>query len=231
MRRWVKTLFGIIFTVFGAITALGLLLARKNSYIDNDDALVSSVFVLVMGWGIYLLATAKKPSRKQIRSQKTEEAEVARKQRISEIGAVTELPVVAAPMSIMMKQGEVCHYQATATVVIIKNQVVAYSGGSGGVSVRVAKGVTLHSGRSRSAPVRQNVATEFPGFFTMTNQRIIMTGEKGFEHPLTKLTAITPWNGYAGIELQFGKSNYTIKMAEPYWVPKIIDLLNEAKLK
>lgn len=61
----------------------------------------------------------------------------------------------------------------------------------------------------------------------MTSQRIIMTGEKAFEYPLSKLTTLTPYYQFQGITLQFGKSTHTILMDEPYWVPKIIDLIHK----
>lgn len=179
---------------------------------------------------VWLAIKKPKPSKKQRAAMEAQQAEEARKARIAEVEAVTELPVIVAPVSVVLRPGEVCHYQTPASVVEIKERVVGYSGGSGGISVRVAKGVTLHSGRSRSTPIRADVAKEYPGFFTMTDQRMIMTGEKGFDHPLTKLTSMTPWNGFQGIILQFGRSSYIVEMDESYWIPKIIDLLNEQRL-
>lgn len=147
-------------------------------------------------------------------------------ERVNEVGMLTELPVITSPHSIVLKPGEVCHYQSNAAVLLVKNEVVGHTRGHSGVSVRVAKGLTLHSGGSRGQAIRQDVAHRYPGLFTMTNQRIIMTGEKGFDQPVGKLTSITPYNGFQGITLQFGRSSYTILMAEPFWVPKIIELLH-----
>ena len=145
--------------------------------------------------------------------------------KINEVGSLTELPIVSTPYSVVLHSGEVCHYQDNASVLVIKNEVVGHTRGSGGVSVRVAKGLTLHSGSSRGTSIRQDVSYKYPGLFTMTNQRIIMTGEKGFDQPIGKLTSMVPYNGFQGITLQFGKSSYTILMAEPFWVPKIVELL------
>lgn len=150
---------------------------------------------------------------------------------IERVGAVTELPVVEEPFSIILRAGEICHGQFEASVWTVKNQVVGYKSDSSGASVRIAKGLTIRSGGSRSTPIRQDVATVYPGLFSVTNQRFIMTGEKGFEYPLGKLTSLTPYNRYEGITLQFGRTSYTLLMDEPYWIPKLIDLLSEAQMR
>jgi len=145
--------------------------------------------------------------------------------RINEVGMATELPIVSAPIGVVLRPGERCCYQADASVLVVKNQVVGRAGGGGGVSVRVAKGVSVRSSSGSSRTVREDVAYTYPGIFSMTDQRFVMTGEKAFEYPLDKLTSLTPYNGYDGINLQFGQKSYTILMPEPFWIPKIIDLL------
>lgn len=145
--------------------------------------------------------------------------------RINEVGMATELPIVSAPAGVVLRPGERCCYQADASVLVVKNQVVGRTGGGGGVSVRVAKGVSVRSSSGSSRTVREDIAYTYPGIFSMTDQRFVMTGEKAFEYPLDKLTSLTPYNGYDGINLQFGQKSYTILMPEPFWIPKIIDLL------
>lgn len=152
-----------------------------------------------------------------------------RQQRLAEAQAMIELPVIPCPVGLMLKPGERCCYQSAASVLVIKNQVVGHAGGSGGVSVRVAKGVTLHSGRSAGRTIRQDVAYTYPGIFSITDQRFVMTGEKGFEYPLEKLTSILPYNGYEGATLQFGRSSFTLLMDESFWIAKMIDLINADK--
>ena len=145
--------------------------------------------------------------------------------RINEVGMATELPIVSAPIGVVLRPGERCCYQADASVLVVKNQVVGRAGEGGGVSVRVAKGVSVRSSSGSSRTVREDVAYTYPGIFSMTDQRFVMTGEKAFEYPLDKLTSLTPYNGYDGINLQFWQKSYTILMPEPFWIPKIIDLL------
>lgn len=52
-----------------------------------------------------------------------------------------------------------------------------------------------------------------------------MTGEKGFDYPIDRLTAIQTYSD--GVSLQFGKTSYTVLMDEPFWIPKLIDLHNK----
>ena len=229
IRKVVCWFFAVIF----GITTLGgvLSITDPNAPTTGSDMVpFTIIFAAITALFVWLAVKKPKPFKKQRATLEAQQAEEKRKARIAEVEAVTELPVIAAPVSVVLRPGEVCHYQTPASIVEIKERVVGYSGGSGGVSVRVAKGVTLHSGRSRGAPIRADVAKEYPGFFTITDQRMIMTGEKGFDHPLTKLTSMTPWNGFQGIILQFGRSSYIVEMDESYWIPKIIDLLNEQRL-
>lgn len=166
----------------------------------------------------------KKWLKQQDEAKEREQARNAFQGSIDRVAAMNTLPVVNS-VSVVLRPDEICHYQEPASVLQVKNEVVGHTSGSAGVSVRVAKGLTLHSGGSRGHAIRQNVAHLHPGYLTITNQRFVMTGDKGFDHPLSKLTAMTPYNGYEGIMLQFGRSVYTVIMDEPFIVPKIWDLL------
>lgn len=140
---------------------------------------------------------------------------------------MAELPTVAEPSGIILHDGEVCCWQCHAKTLIVKNQVVGKTGSHGGASLHVTKNVTWHSGSSSSKTIRDNVAYTYPGIFSFTTQRVIMTGEKGFEYPVGKLTATAIYGDYRGCVLQFGQNSYTILMDEPYWVPKIVELLRK----
>ena len=162
----------------------------------------------------------KKKSKKQ---QQEEEALQYQKERRTAAESAVNLPVEHFPHSVVLKPGEICYYQYYAKVLIVKNETVGRTSGYRGISVRVAKGVTLHGGGSRGHAIKQDVTYKFPGFFTMTSQRILMTGEKGFDYPIGKLTSFTEYAD--GIGLQFGSKNYILEMDEPYWPNKIISLI------
>lgn len=242
-----KVIYATLTILFGASSVVGILaifdpLSKESQPNNIAAALVLIALTIFFFHKLKALQTVQIPnkneakppkfSRKKRMQYEQQQRQTALKTRIDEVASATELPIVQNFMvAVILKPGETCHYQAPANTIVIKNQVVGYKGGSSGVSVRVAKGVTLRSGSSRGTPIREDVVTRYPGVFTMTNQRFVMTGEKGFDRQIEKLTAMSPWNGYEGIMLQFGSSSYIVEMDEPYWVPKILDLLNESKAK
>lgn len=213
-----ETVYKIKMGVSAAAVVAGVAMIASS----RDDLFEAGPPLLVFGL-IFMFAFWRSHKKKTVQAQKAA-SEAALQARIAKVGAMTELPVLE-PYSIMMRAGELCHYQAVASVLIIKNQVVGRTGGSGGVSVRVAKGLTLHRGRGASRTIRQDISYIYPGILSITNQRIIMTGDQGFECPLPKLTSLLPYNRYEGITLQFGRSAYTLLMDEPFVVPKILELI------
>lgn len=56
-----------------------------------------------------------------------------------------------------------------------------------------------------------------------------MTGAKGFDHPISKLTALSLYGDNEGIIIQFGRSTVSILMDAPYWVTKIVSLMGQQK--
>ena len=72
------------------------------------------------------------------------------------------LPIVFDE-TVMLKNGEKCHFSSSATRLIPKNKVVGYEGGNAGVSFRVAKGVTLRTGSTRGKQIRKDVVESQPG--------------------------------------------------------------------
>lgn len=120
------------------------------------------------------------------------------------------LPIVI-DTSVILHQGETCHFSSKGNRVIPKNKVVGYNSGSAGVSLRVAKGVTLRTGSSKGAPIRQDVLESHPGRLIITNQRIIFSAVNGgFDKNISSLSTATPATD--GITLQFGSQQYLIEV-------------------
>lgn len=89
-----------------------------------------------------------------------------------------------------LQKKEFIIYAAPATLYADKEKIVRYSGGSAGISVRVAKGLTLHQGARRGTPIRENVRDFISGDLVITNNRVVFIAEKGsFEFKFEKLTA------------------------------------------
>ncbi|WP_311443030.1 hypothetical protein [Ezakiella coagulans] len=89
------------------------------------------------------------------------------------------------------QKNEAIIYVVPAYSYVEKEKTMGYTGKSAGVSMRVAKGLTVRTGGSGGSVVRQNVREEFAGDYIITNKRIIFVAEKaGFEYKLDKVTAV-----------------------------------------
>lgn len=233
-------IIGIFFCSITAIAGFTSIIAPTDPETVHDTLILTVICIALDALLIYKLIhpspkrekppkPEKKRPEKAQRPETWEERESRRHNvlmdRVNYVMGQTELPVVQNVRGMILKPGEICHYQSDAYVLVIKNEVVGHTAGHRGISVRVAKGVTLHSGGSRGHSIRQDVSYTYPGVFTMTNKRFVMTGEKAFEYSLDKLTYFNDYDGGKGLVMQFGRSSFTVLMNEPYWVPKIIDLL------
>lgn len=101
------------------------------------------------------------------------------------------LPVDPNPR-LMAQRGEVVHGELPAH--LVKEVAVReFRGGGGGVSVRIAKGVRVHSGgmRGRSVVVGTQLQTVDEGWLSITNQRVVFIGnKKNVEFKYTKLVGV-----------------------------------------
>lgn len=226
----VKKVLCWFFGVYFALGATGGILATFSPA-AGENRVPFAIFTAVLAvLSYFLIKTARKPKGVKKGKSKVEgnkdfsvgQADFQMQCKAQAENA-TALPVEENPISVVLKPGEVCYYQRSAFVLVVKNETVGHTSGHSGISVRVAKGVTLHSGGGRGHAVKRNVTYKFPGFFTMTSQRILMTGEKGFDYPVEKLTALTEYTD--GVGLQFGSKNYILTMDEPYWPNKILSLM------
>lgn len=201
----------------------------QNSPNGDATLLLVGLYVFALSLAFLVFDVEKEKKRKirevQLEAQKAkEEAALA---RMNEVSSLTVLPVIDSPASIILRPQETCHFQAGAALREVKSEVVGRSGGHAGYSVRIAKGLTVHTGSSRGRVIREDRERLYPGILSVTSERIIMTGDRGFERPLKSLTSWTAYNGTEGITLQFGRSLYTILTEEPCWIPKILQLMKE----
>lgn len=104
------------------------------------------------------------------------------------------------------QKGEAIIYAALAIEFEDKEKVVGYTGKSSGASVRVAKGLTLHTGGRGGKAIRENVRETTSGDYILTNKRVIfIANNKGFEYKLDKITAVKP-TGSNTLYIQAGKT-------------------------
>jgi hypothetical protein len=108
----------------------------------------------------------------------------------------------------MLKPGEVAYGVAMGDY--YQSQTVGYKGGTQGMSVRVAKGVTLRTSATRGQPVKGLVKVA-SGELVVTSQRVIFAGDqKSFAIALDSL--INSENYTDGFSFNDAKSSYTVKM-------------------
>ena len=125
---------------------------------------------------------------------------------------------------IILKANEQAYFNATADLLTSTERVVGHKGSSGGVSVRVARGVSVHSGSHTSTPIYGRVQKTYNGQFVITNERIIFINAlKGFEVAVNKITAITPYND--GICIQAGSKAYKIMLPYNDYAIKVLNMM------
>lgn len=91
-----------------------------------------------------------------------------------------ELPILDTP--VFLNYGEVAVYHSQATRQETKNRVIGRMGSYGGGTIRIAKGLSIHTGGSSSRPIYGDVSMQYPGEFIITNERVIfLSSQKGFE--------------------------------------------------
>lgn len=135
---------------------------------------------------------------------------------------ITELPTVS-PDGLIPKPDEICHYQGSASSTRTKNVVTGYESGNVGVSVRVAKGLSVRTGGSKGAPIRSDVVNQVPGMLYITSQRIVfLCSRDAFDKPYSALTAVNITGNT--LLLQFGNTSYDITVSSPERIRQILTL-------
>lgn len=131
--------------------------------------------------------------------------------------ALSGVPVVLA-------EDEVAHYFAPARRYITKTKAIGRTGSGGGVSVRVAKGVSVRSGGGASNTVYDDVTDAFAGKVVLTNRRIVfMASQNGFDCKLDAISAIMPEGD--GVMIQAGAKSYRLAVAQQGHFAKVLEMV------
>lgn len=122
-----------------------------------------------------------------------QEAEEERQAELAEIlgGKLPAVPINdhTGKILLMLRNGESCHYRSLVGLLKEKTLGREYRGGSQGVSIRVAKGLSFRVGSSRgySVPVTGVVKFDLGNFF-ITSERCVFDGKRtSFSIPHQKL--------------------------------------------
>ncbi len=128
-------------------------------------------------------------------------------EQVEKLEQKIELPVVDTP--VFLDYGEVSVYHSQAIRQETKNRVIGRTGSYSGGTVRVAKGLSIHTGGSSSRPIYGDVSMQYPGEFIITNERIIfLSNQKGFEIKHQNITAATAYKD--GFAFQSKNTSYVL---------------------
>lgn len=253
MKRWFvklgkkgKTLIHILMVVliFASFAIVG------ESGTDSMSANVGMVLLLVSMIIEFLFikwsgrrakdTLEKKDSRRQKKEEVSHE-EVQDEEQFSEkdLAMVPEgynkVPylklgnMIVKEPGIQMNEGEVCFYVGPAKGFQDKEKVVGYTGGGAGVSFRIMKGVSVHTGSSAKKAVRENVRDYSNGKLYLTNQRVLLLAPKyGFSVTLPKLAQVSYSNGSLCFYTQSGKG-YSVLPDEYNKVMEVMQLMSDLK--
>lgn len=129
--------------------------------------------------------------------------------------------------SINLQKEEVCFYQGKAKSYHKKNVVTGYKGNGAGVSVKVAKGLSVHTGGSGKQAIRQDVIDTFPAQMFLTNKRVILLAEKyGFTISINQILQVEPHSN--GIVFHTSSKQHTVLSDDSKYICEILNLMNDA---
>lgn len=138
------------------------------------------------------------------------------------------LPVTVC-IGLLLEKGEVGHLCEKVKIGKVKNVSTGTVTTRSGGSVRVARGLSVHSGTSRSRTIRADVLDTSPGTLYVTNKRVVGSSPKySFNEKLSSLTSVKMYSD--GFALQFGSKNYTILVQDPIYVATILQIANRLSI-
>lgn len=113
--------------------------------------------------------------------------------------------------SVLLLENEECCYVDKSYMVFVKT-MQRRRGKRSGVSIRVVKGITYHTGGFESTPTDEKQVSYIPGYFFVTNKRIVFVSkEMGFEEKIRRVTAIIPYSNGVGVQVK----NKTVQFVLP----------------
>lgn len=127
-----------------------------------------------------------------------------------------------------LEQGETCCYMDKGYTFRDKTITTGYTGKRNGVSFRIAKGVSYHTGASGSKAIRETERTTYNGILYITTKRVIFTSEKDcFDKTFDKITLVQ--EAQDGIVIQIGSNTYSIVTKTHAEFMKVYNLLKDTQ--
>lgn len=232
MKRALHTILWIGFTIFLIflffICSIAFGTYETGSAFPKENYFAGTVAVLIILVPTMIRLRNNKKMQQRM-SQNPENARALERSRVhmmdSDLALIDSgrLPNVFGT-GIALKDGETAYFSSAADLITSTERVVGHRGRCGGVSVRVARGVTLHSGSSSGQPIYGRVEQTYKGSLIITSNRIVFLNPlKGFEVKTDKITAITPYSN--GIGIQAGNKSYTLIVPYNDYAIRVLNMM------
>lgn len=215
------TIGGILFSVMSFFMALIRITITDGTAAGMEwPAIVFAIIAVLM------FVKANKRKKAKIAKKREEDSKQNRtfltEEELNLIASGTLPEMQKAP--IIPAEGEVVHFYAPAGRYITKKKAVGRTGSGGGISVRIAKGVSLRSGGGASTTIYDNVTDGFIGQVVLTNQRIVFIAKQnGFECKLKSISAITKEDDATMI--QSGAKTYRLIVEKQGYFDKALSMV------
>ena len=209
---------GVLSALLAVLAAL-ITLTTADEYKTGIEWVIALIFVLLAV--LCFWRAAKAGARKKAKRAGAQQAFMTN-QELEQIQAGV-LPVLPG-VPVVLGEGEVAHFFGPARRYITKTKAVGRTGSGGGVSVRVAKGVSLRTGGGASQTVYNDVTDSFVGQVILTNRRIVfLAKQNGFDCKLDAISAITPEGDR--LMIQAGAKTYRLTVDRQGHFAKALDMV------
>ena len=172
-----------------ALAAVGAVVTMFTAYRGMESVVASVAFAVIFSLVARHFAVLALRWRKIL-------GPAQRMQAAEDMAAVTQLPVVAKPAKLKLRDGEVCYFQAQAKF--------------------------LPDGDQGTWMTR---APSFGGWFSITNQRVSMGGTRAFTIPIGDVLRVEDYHNWKGIYLKAAKATMLLTMNEAWQIPRILELM------
>ena len=210
---------GVLSAILAVLAAL-ITLTTAAEYKTGIEWVITLIFVLLAV--LCFWRGAKAGARKKAKRAATQQVFMT-DQELEQIQAGV-LPVLPG-VPVVLGEGEVAHFFGPARRYITKTKAVGRTGSGGGVSVRVAKGVSLRTGGGASQTVYNDVTDSFVGQVILTNRRVVfLAKQNGFDCKLDAISAITPEGDR--LMIQAGAKTYRLTVERQGHFAKALDMVD-----
>ncbi len=228
MKRALHTILWIGFTIFLIflffICSIAFGTYETGSAFPKENYFAGTVAVLIILVPTMIRLRNKKKMQQRM-SQNPENVRALVHMTDNDLALIDSgrLPNVFGT-GIVLKDNETAYFNSSANLITSTERVVGRTGRSSGISVRVARGVTLHSGSSSGRPIYGRVEQTYKGSLIITSNRIVFLNPlKGFEVKTDKITAITPYSN--GIGIQAGNKSYTLVVPYNDYAIRVLNMM------